>query len=426
MISSTMSGTSRRLRIYVFVESYPHRFKPYYDVQFRDFLAKGHDVRVFALARGEAGSTDPNEQPPVRLYFPDELRLLPSWLPRVVGGFASRPLATSRGWRRTMREQGRVAERVKRFARVATLPADAPDFCLVHGLGPMSCLPWLKHLYPHAVVAAYYHGEKPEGAGSIGENKIRSFLGAADVLFTNTGFSSRRLLSRGAEPSQVVVLPVGFDLTRYPEAGERGYRPGGVLRLVSAGRLSVEKGLRHALEAVATLCREGVQLHYTIAGEGPLREELVQTTARLGVESNVTFAGTLAHGEVIELFGRSDALLLPSIAIGGVEETQATVVQEAMLMQAIPITSRTGGVPESLPPEMVEMSVAQHDPAALASVLRSVSAAPETELQSLARRNLEWVRERYDIRRLNEELLARSGFQADGSRAAQHHAGPGA
>src|SRR5690606_17896531 len=46
------------LRIYVFVESYPNPYKPYYDHQFADLLRKGHDLTIFA-AGAESGVLNP-------------------------------------------------------------------------------------------------------------------------------------------------------------------------------------------------------------------------------------------------------------------------------------------------------------------------------------------------------------------------------
>lgn len=411
----SVSRQQQRLRIYAFVEGYPSAYKPYYDAQFLDLLRKGHDLTVFSV-----GSPDPvpNEKlmrsgldRRIRPYFPEELRRLPSFMPQIVGSLLAEPVSRLRIARRLLPGVS-LRERVRRTARMATLPVEAPDFCLVHGLGPMSWLSWLRALYPGTPVAFYYHGEKPRGAGAIPETQVTAAFRGADLVFTNTEFSRRRAIVRGAEPARTRTLPVGFDLDDY-KPGARSYRRDGKLHLVSVGRLSDEKGHIFALQALAELARAGFrEVDYAIVGNGYLRPSLEEFVASNGLDDIVRFTGTLPNLEVISLLGRSDALLLPSIAVGGVEETQAAVVQEALLMEAVVITTRVGGVPESTPAELHTFSVPPESPPAMAdAILRLAHLAPD-ELREMARRGRTWAEEHYDISGLNDRMLQEITFRA--------------
>jgi glycosyltransferase involved in cell wall biosynthesis len=60
----------------------------------------------------------------------------------------------------------------------------------------------------------------------------------------------------------------------------------------------------------------GLDLHYTIAGEGPHRDALLSAINELSLGSNVTLVGTLSEAEVFQLLSNADTFLLPSTGSG--------------------------------------------------------------------------------------------------------------
>ena len=63
------------------------------------------------------------------------------------------------------------------------------------------------------------------------------------------------------------------------------------LTLVSIGRVVQLKGFDMAVEAAAELKKRGVDFQWFVLGDGPLREELEQTSNRLGLKGCFTFLG---------------------------------------------------------------------------------------------------------------------------------------
>jgi colanic acid/amylovoran biosynthesis glycosyltransferase len=396
------------MRIYAFVESYPNSYKPYYDTQFADLLRAGHDLTVFAVVRGEPPYAEKVVASRLvertRLYLPAELRSLPAFTPALVGGLL-RPGGVG-SLRRALPDGLTWAARVREGGRILTLPTAPPELCFVHGIGPMTQLSWLRQLYPGVPVAMYFHGGKPEEAGSMSAAAERRALGGADVIFTNTEFSRGEAVRRGADPERTVVLPVGFDPRDYEPPSPRAYRPGGVLRLASVGRLSEGKGHRVALEAVRSLVASGEhRLRYTLIGDGPTRPALERSIREHGLASHVQLRGTLPNEAVIRSLGEVDALVLPSFATADWAETQATVVQEALLMGVPVVTTTTGGVPESIPEEMRRFSAAPDDARDLAAAIARLARLDDAELERLGGAGREWVLENYDIRKLNSRML---------------------
>jgi glycosyltransferase involved in cell wall biosynthesis len=94
--------------------------------------------------------------------------------------------------------------------------------------------------------------------------------------------------------------------------------------------------------------------------------------------------------------------------VGTWEENQACVVQEAMLAQALVIASQTGGVPESLAPELRPFLVPEGDARAIAAAVVAIGAYDIPLLRQLGMAARRFAVGRYDIRNLNSQILQES------------------
>jgi colanic acid/amylovoran biosynthesis glycosyltransferase len=393
------------VRIYAFAEYYPDPFKPYFDTQFGKWVADGHELAVFAFGSwGDAG------HPPIEQY---DLAGRTTYLPAgamAVWRSAARVAAAiwrspSRIWSAVAAAHGSVRRRALRIVQGMLLPARAPDLCLVHNLMTATSMVSLRQMYPSARIALYYHGG--ETAGTAAPADVRAAFAEADVVCTNTNYSRRSLLARGCSAEKIRVIPLGYDLGEFRLSHERRrYRPDGVLRLITVSRLSAEKGLTHLLDALVRVADSGQRVMCTIVGDGPEREALERRVAALGLEARVRFTGVMPRNRVLAEFDQADALVLPSVPTATWEENQACVLQEAMLSRLMVITTRTGGVPESIAPAMQRFAAPPGDPAALADRIRRVALLGDVELEALGRSNRSFCELRYDIRDLNPQLLA--------------------
>lgn len=116
------------------------------------------------------------------------------------------------------------------------------------------------------------------------------------------------------------------------------------LSLATVGRLSIEKGLHHLIDAVATLHSEGVPCRLNLIGEGPLREALKQQVRARGLEEYVEFTGLLPQSAVRPtLLEKADIFVIPSLSEG-----VPKVVLEAMSIGLPVVGTITGGIPDML------------------------------------------------------------------------------
>ncbi|MEN3311459.1 MAG: hypothetical protein V7645_788 [Actinomycetota bacterium] len=182
-------------------------------------------------------------------------------------------------------------------------------------------------------------------------------------VFTPSAYLRELALEWGVAPERVSVLP-----NPSPVVGVLGHRD--ELRrefglngatLAFAGRLTAQKSLERALEAVAGA--DGVKL--VIAGEGPEREPLQARAGDLGIGDRVTFLGAQPRERIVELFHAADATILSS----SWENFPHTVV-EALAVGTPVLAMRAGGVSEVVHDGVNGLLVAAGDTAALGEAVR--------------------------------------------------------
>jgi glycosyltransferase involved in cell wall biosynthesis len=181
-------------------------------------------------------------------------------------------------------------------------------------------------------------------------------LRRAAYVYTPSAYLRQLVLSWGIPPDRVSVLPNPVP-TQLPARGER--RKGRTLAF--AGRLTAQKSLDRALEAVAGV--EGVR--FVIAGEGPDRGPLEERARELGIADRVEFVGAQPRQRVVELFRTADASILSS----SWENFPHTVV-EALAVGTPVIAMAAGGVGEVVQDGVNGLLVPAGDTRALAEAVR--------------------------------------------------------
>ena len=192
----------------------------------------------------------------------------------------------------------------------------------------------------------------------------------------------RRLIGRdGVPPQKISVIP-----TALPEA-EGGGIPSGAPaengRLAGVvARLQPEKGVATFLEAASRIAPRAPGVRFVVVGDGPLRGELSELAAGLGLEGRVRFLGF--RPDAREIIRRLDVLVVPSFTEGA-----PLVVLEAMASGVPVVASAVGGIPDQIRHGREGLLVPTGDPVALGEALLSLLDNP-----GLARRMGEAGRER--------------------------------
>lgn len=178
---------------------------------------------------------------------------------------------------------------------------------------------------------------------------LRTWDKQVDVYVAPTQFARKKSIEGGIAPQKIVVKPNFV----HPDPGI-GNGQGEYALFV--GRLSQEKGLDILLQAWESLEKK---VPLKIVGDGPLVNQVTETTARL---SHVEWLGTRTLAEVYELMGQAMMLIMPSKWY----ETFGRVVVESFAKGTPVIAANIGAIAELVTPGHTGLHFISGDSADLA------------------------------------------------------------
>jgi glycosyltransferase involved in cell wall biosynthesis len=144
------------------------------------------------------------------------------------------------------------------------------------------------------------------------------------------------------------------------------------------------KGIDVLLQALS-ICRSRFDFQCTIAGDGVLKQELIELTQKLGLAGRVKFAGYIEPGKMVfEFLDTVDLYVQPSRTEG-----LPRSLIEAMARGCAAIGSNVGGIPQLL---RVSELVAANAPAALAQKIMEVGCDAQ-RMHTLMQQNVDAARE---------------------------------
>lgn len=114
-----------------------------------------------------------------------------------------------------------------------------------------------------------------------------------------------------------------------------------LINLLAVGRLSKEKNYEHLIETCGWLRAEGYNFHLNILGEGPERNNLEEQIKNLMLYNHVILRGFIKNP--YPWIKKSDILVCSSEYEGS-----STVVQEALILGTIVVTTPCGGMKDLL------------------------------------------------------------------------------
>ena len=124
-------------------------------------------------------------------------------------------------------------------------------------------------------------------------------------------------------------------------------------------RLRKEKGVKYLIQSAVKISDAFPDAVFLIAGDGPLRNELVDLTKKLGLETKVVFAGFCE--DIQSIFSIINIVAVPSISEG-----LGIAILEAMAMSKPIVATNVGGIIEILKDGETGLLVPPKDPNILA------------------------------------------------------------
>jgi colanic acid/amylovoran biosynthesis glycosyltransferase len=192
--------------------------------------------------------------------------------------------------------------------------------------------------------------------------------------------------SRDWEKIRVVHCGLDAQFTQMPEpqpAAATG-------TLVCVGRICEQKGQLLLLEALRIVLDRSVDARLVMAGDGPMRRQIEERAATLGVADRVRITGWIDGAQVRSEILAARALVLPSFAEG-----LPVVIMEAMALGRPVISTYIAGIPELVLPSCGWL-VPAGDVEALAGAMIECLATDEARLRDMGRAGRERALRRHD------------------------------
>jgi len=215
------------------------------------------------------------------------------------------------------------------------------------------------------------------------------------------------LCSLGTPQNSPYVVPLGVDTElfcprdaeRYNLRQERGISPDAKI-LIYLGWTHRHKGVFELVEAVARLVTSHREVLLVMVGHGPDQAALSARIGSLGLEQHVRLIGRVAKDEVPKWLSLSDIFVLPSYSEG-----TPSALLEAMASGLVPIATRVGGIPDTMPSTESGCLCEPRSVDSLLTTLRILVDLPVAELRSRGMINRQHMVANYSWRRSAERTL---------------------
>ncbi|MEI8234858.1 MAG: glycosyltransferase [Verrucomicrobiota bacterium] len=210
---------------------------------------------------------------------------------------------------------------------------------------------------------------------------MRELFTLVPLVLARSESLAERLKAIGCPAEKIRLNRTGIPLADFPFVN-RQTPPDGAWHLVQSCRLIAKKGLRTALTAFAAFHRDFPKSTFTIAGDGPMRQELGLLVGELGLADAVFFPGFLGQADLNALYARSHLFLHPSeLTEKQDQEGIPNSMLEAMATGLPVAATLHGGIPEAVRDGVSGFLAPERNPAALAAALSRFVQSPETWLR---------------------------------------------
>ncbi|XP_050436959.1 phosphatidylinositol N-acetylglucosaminyltransferase subunit A [Adelges cooleyi] len=145
---------------------------------------------------------------------------------------------------------------------------------------------------------------------------------------------------------RVSVIPNAVDTTAFVPKLE--LRSKDKITIVVVSRLVYRKGIDLLAQIMADICQKHPKIQFIIGGDGPKRELLEDVRQNLNIQNQVTLLGSLEHSQVCDVLNHGHIFLNTSLT-----EAYCMSIVEAASCGLKIVSTRVGGIPEVLPPELI-------------------------------------------------------------------------
>jgi glycosyltransferase involved in cell wall biosynthesis len=211
----------------------------------------------------------------------------------------------------------------------------------------------------------------------------------------------------GADRAKMLVIYNGIDIEQAARERE-GIRPPaetkkslgipeGAPVIGSIGRLTVTKGLRFFVDAFKRVRDAKPGAKAVLVGDGPMRKELQERAAELGIADDLLFTGV--RTDIFDLLGIMDVYVVSSLYEGF-----PMGCLEAMSSRVPIVATRVGGIPEMLDHGRTALLAEPKDPKKLSEEIVRLIGQPELAAR-LTEAGYQDVVSRFSEKKMLDDIL---------------------
>nr|KAI8731792.1 phosphatidylinositol N-acetylglucosaminyltransferase subunit A [Biomphalaria glabrata] len=188
-------------------------------------------------------------------------------------------------------------------------------------------------------------------ASSILTNKVLNFslVDCTHTICVSHTCRENTVLRSNISPSLVSVIPNAVDSTVFlPDPTQR--QPGKIT-VVVISRLVYRKGIDLLAGIIPTITSKYPQVQFIVGGDGPKRILLEEVREQFQLHDRVKMLGSLQHSMIRDVLVQGDIMLNTSLT-----EAFCIAIIEAASCGLQVVSTKVGGIPEVLPPELLYLA----------------------------------------------------------------------
>lgn len=413
------------MQIAFIVGKFPNLSETFILSQITGLLDRGHDVHIYG--REPAGA--PTQHSEVSRYdLLDRVEYIPSppnskerRIRKALGLIGTidsaqhvwKSLQALRFWR-----YGRIAGNLQLWYAVCALGHTKHSYDVIHAhFGPNGVLAAVLRelgVLSGAVVTTFHGADMSRYLQRAGTSQYDFLARTGDMFLPISHRWKEKLIRVGFPESRTVVHHMGVDCGEIELSSVAVQND--TVRVLSVSRLIEKKGIEYGIRALAEIIDDraanpdvdlGIDIQYTIIGDGERRGRLEQLVMDLGIESSVCFAGWKRRKEILKYLGKAHLFLAPSVtAESGDQEGIPVAIMEAMARGVPVVSTKHSGIPELVDHGTSGVLVPERDVEALADALQSLLETP-SQLPEMGRASRRIVEEEFNTEKLNDQLVSR-------------------
>lgn len=217
---------------------------------------------------------------------------------------------------------------------------------------------------------------------------VRTVFSMSDALIL-LATSEKAEFEKLGTTKRLIIIPNAVDVSEFRASADRSHS-GKVQRLIYLGRVSHDKGIFEAIEAVATLRTDPrfADIELAIAGSGPASADLEKCIQDRGLAGCIKLMGPLFGNEKAEFLRQADVFVFPTYH----KERMPYSLLESLAAGTPVIASRIAGIPDVVIDRVHGILITPGDTDEVVRALRELGRSQDA-LRAMSRNCLDWASE---------------------------------